>query len=232
VGRRITTGLAPSVAGDPDGPGQPQEIVGVVGNVVRASLDEPPTPEYFVPFAQSPIGQPTFALRVAGDPASYIDTVRSQVAQLDPTLPVYGVRTNLLARSTAQQRFQTLLLSGFAVIALVLSAIGLYAVLSYMVAQRTMELGLRIALGAQRANILELVLRRGLMLSLAGLALGLCASALLARFLTTLLFATKPLDAATFAGMALLLFVISAVSSLVPAYRASRLDPNETLRQQ
>jgi predicted permease len=232
VGKRITSGLAPAVPGDPDGPGQPQEIVGVVGNVVRASLDEPPTPEYFVPFAQASIGQPNFALRVAGDPASYIDTVRSQVAQMDPTLPVYAVRTNLLARSTAQQRFQTILVSAFAIIALVLSAIGLYAVLSYMVSQRTMELGLRIALGAQRGNILELILRRGLMLSLAGLALGLCASALLTRFLTALLFATKALDVATFVGMALVLFAISAVSSLVPAYRASRLDPNETLRQQ
>jgi ABC-type antimicrobial peptide transport system permease subunit len=189
-------------------------------------------PEYFIPFAQVPIGPPVFALRVAGDPDNYIDTVRAVVAEQDASLPVYSVRTNLLARSTAQQKFQAVLLTAFAAIALVLSAVGLYAVLSYMVEQRTMELGLRLALGAQRGNILELILRRGLMLSIAGLAIGLAASALLTRALVTLLFATTALDAVTFAGMALLLFVISAISSLVPAYRASRLDPTETLRQQ
>jgi predicted permease len=226
VGKRITTGLSPG-----DKP-QPQEIVGVVGNVVRSSLSEAPTPEYFVPFAQSTLGPPVFALRVAGDPANYIDTVRAVVAQQDPSLPVYSVRTNLLARSTAQQKFQTILLSAFAIIALALSAVGLYAVLRYMVAQRTMELGLRIALGAQRGNILKLILKRGLVLSAAGLAIGLAASAMLARFLTTLLFATRALDLATFTGMTLLLFAISAIACLIPAFQASRLDPIETLRQQ
>jgi predicted permease len=229
LGKRIASDLA---ALSSDGKPQTQEIVGIVGNVVRNSLNEQPTPEYFLPFAQASVGPPIFALRVSGDPANYVDAVRASVARLDPSVPVYAVRTNLLARSTAQQKFQTILISGFAIIALVLSAIGLYAVLSYMVAQRTMELGLRLALGAQRGNILELILRRGLMLSIAGLAIGLCATALLTRFLATLLFATKALDAGTFVGMALLLFVISAISSLVPAYRASRLDPIDTLRQQ
>ena len=226
VGKRITTGLSPG-----DNP-QPQEIVGVVGNVVRSSLSETPMPEFYVPFAQASIGPPVFALRVAGDPANYVDTVRSVVAQQDSSLPVYSVRTNLLTRTTAQQKFQTLLISAFALIALTLSAIGLYAVVSYMVEQRTMELGLRIALGAQRNNILELILKRGLILSVAGLAIGLVASAALTRFLATLLFATQALDLPTFVGMALLLFAISAIACLVPAYRASRLDPIETLRQQ
>lgn len=226
LGKRIISGLSSS-----DKP-EPREIVGIVGNVVRTSLTEPPTPEYFIPYAQVAVGPPIFALRVSGDPTNYVDTVRAVVAQLDSSLPVYGVRTNLLTRSTAQQKFQTILLSAFAVIALALSAIGLYAVLSYMVVQRTMELGLRIALGAQRGNILELVLRRGLILSVAGLTVGLVASAMLTRFLTTLLFATRALDLATFAGMALLLFAISTLSCLVPAYRASRLNPIATLRQQ
>ena len=226
VGKHITSGLSSGETAES------REIVGVVGNVVRSSLSEPPTPEYFIPFAQVTLGPPTFALRVSGDPEGYVDTVRASVARLDPSLPVYSVRTNLLARSTAQQRFQTILISAFAIIALVLSAVGLYAVLSYMVAQRTMELGLRIALGAQRGNILELILRRGLLLAIAGLATGLAASAAVTRFLATLLFATHALDAATFAGMALLLLLISTISCLVPAYRASRLDPIETLRQQ
>ncbi len=226
VGKHITSGLSSGETAES------REIVGVVGNVVRSSLSEPPTPEYFIPFAQVSLGPPTFALRVSGDPEGYVDTVRASVARLDPSLPVYSVRTNLLARSTAQQRFQTILISAFAIIALVLSAVGLYAVLSYMVSQRTMELGLRIALGAQRGNILELILRRGLLLAIAGLATGLAASAAVTRFLATLLFATHALDAATFAGMALLLLLISTISCLVPAYRASRLDPIETLRQQ
>lgn len=226
VGKRITSGLSSS-----DTP-ESREIVGIVGNVVRNSLQEGPTPEYFIPFSQVPLAAPVFALRVSGDPANYVDTVRGVVAQQDASLPVYSVRTNLLTRSTAQQKFQTILISAFAGIALMLSAIGLYAVLSYMVAQRTVELGLRIALGAQRGNILEQILRRGLALSVAGLAIGLVASVVLTRFLTTLLFGTKALDATTFAAMAMLLFVISTISCLVPAYRASRLDPVDTLRNQ
>jgi len=226
VGKRITSGLS---SGDK---AESREIVGVVGNVVRSSLTEEPTPEYFVPFAQVPLGPPVFALRVTGDPANYVDTVRAVVAAEDSTLPVYGVRTNLIARSTAQQKFQTFLISGFAVIALVLSAIGLYAVLSYMVEQRTMELGLRIALGAQRGNVLSLILRRGMLLAVAGLVVGLVASAALTRYLATLLFATKALDGVTFAGMTVLLAAVSVLACVVPAYRASRLNPMETLRSQ
>jgi putative ABC transport system permease protein len=224
VGKRITSGLAST-----DKP-ESREIVGVVGNVVRNSLTEDPMPEYYIPFAQVPVGPPVFALRVMGDSANYVDTVRAVVAAEDATLPVYGVRTNLIARSTAQQKFQTLLISGFAVIALVLSAIGLYAVLSYMVEQRTMELGLRIALGAQRGNVLSLILNRGMLLTTTGLVVGLGASFALTRYMATLLFATKTVDAETFAGMTVLLFVISTAACVVPAYRASRLEPVETLR--
>ena len=226
LGKRIVSGLS---SGDQP---EPREIVGVVGNVVRSSLSESPAAEYFIPFGQVAIAPPIFALRVSGDPAKYVDTIRAVVTQQDASLPVYSVRTNLLTRSTAQQRFQTELLSAFAVLALALSAIGLYAVLSYTVVQRTMELGLRMALGAQRGNVFSLVLRRGVLLSVAGLVVGLVGSAVLTRFLATLLFATRALDFITFAGMALLLFAISFISCLVPAYRASSLDPNETLRQQ
>jgi len=227
LGKRIQTGISNEDVAPM------REIVGIVANVNRTTLTEKPEPEYYVPFAQATLTGPPFAVRVTGDPSSYIDTVRAIVAEQDPSLPVFNARpyTESLARSTAQQRFQTILLSGFAAIALLLSVIGLYAVLSYMVEQRTMELGLRIALGAQRGNILELILKRGLILSLGGLALGLAASAVLTRFLTTLLFATRALDPVTFAGMALLLFVISAAACFVPAHRASRLDPMETLRQ-
>jgi predicted permease len=226
VGKRIVSDLSSSDQVES------REVVGVVGDVTRTSLDEAPQPEYYIPFAQVPLGPPTFAIRVAGDPATYENTIRTLVAQQDSSLPVFGMRTNLLARSTAQQRFQTLLISTFAAIALLLSAIGLYAVLSYMVVQRTLELGLRMALGAQRSDVLSLILKRGLLLCVTGLAVGLIASAALTRYLTTLLFHTPALDAFTFTATTLLLLTISVASCLIPAFRASRLDPNETLRQQ
>jgi putative ABC transport system permease protein len=229
VGKRIASDLS---SDEKTGKATMREIVGVVGDVHRQSLTETSQPEYYLPYAQAPVGPPVYALRVAGDPANYDRTVRALVADIDPSLPVYAVRTNLLTRSTAQQRFQTLLLSGFAVLALVLAAIGLYAVISTMVAERTMELGLRMALGAQRGDVLSLVLQRGLVLSGSGLALGLAASFALTRYLATLLFKTPAIDPATFGVMTLVLFLVSIASCLVPAWRASRLDPNETVRQQ
>jgi len=226
LGKQIQSDLSSS-----DKP-ESREVVGVVGNVTRTSLDESAHPEYYIPFAQVPIGPPVFAIRVVGDPASYDSTIRTLVAQQDSGLPVYGMRTNLLARSTAQQLFQTILISAFATIALLLSAIGLYAVLSYMVSQRTLELGLRMALGAQRSDVLSLILKRGLLLCVTGLAVGLIASAVLTRYIATLLFHTPALDAVTFTTTTLLLLTISAASCFIPAFRASRLDPNETLHQQ
>ena len=224
IGKRITSDLSAS-----DQP-QSREIVGIVGNTTRAALAEAPTPEYFIPFAQIPVGPPTFALRVQGDPTSYEQTIRTVVAQQDSTLPVYQVRTNLLARSTAQQRFQTILLSAFAIIALILAAVGLYAVLSYMVTQRTLELGLRMALGASRSNVLTLILRRGLTLCVAGLVFGLAASAALAHYLTTLLFHTPALDALTFISTAAVMLFISLAACLFPSARAAQMEPMQALR--
>ena len=139
---------------------------------------------------------------------------------------------DLLARSTAQQRFQTQLLTEFALIALLLAAFGFYSVLSYTVAQRTQELGLRMALVAQRSDVLTLILKRGLAFFIIGLALSLAASALITQSLAALLFHTQPLDLLTFVATTALLLAISVVACVAPAYRASRLDPNETLRQQ
>ncbi|SEG30883.1 duplicated orphan permease [Bryocella elongata] len=226
LGKRVQSDISSS-----DQP-QSREVVGVVGNVTRLSLEESAQPEYYIPFAQVPIGPPVFAIRVAGDPASYDQTVRATVVRQDPSLPVYAMRTNLLARSTAQQRFQTLLISIFATLAILLSALGLYAVTSYMVAQRTLELGLRMTLGARRWDVLRLVLDRGLVLCATGLALGLVASVALSRYLATLLFHTPALDPITFSMTTLLLLAISTLSCLIPAVRAARLDPNQALRQE
>ncbi len=235
VGQHIRSGLG---AGDPP---PMREIVGVVGDVKRGNLTEVAAPEYYIPYEQAPVSAAAFALRtkpngagVFPDPEALAKQIRAEIAAVDPGLPVYRLQSYSqdLSRVTAQQRFQTVLLTAFAAIALVLAALGLYAVLSYMLSQRTQELGLRIALGAQRSNVLRLMLTRGLQLTIAGLAAGIVLAALLTRFLATLLYGVKPLDTATFALTALVLLAVSTLASLVPAWRAAMLNPVETLRRQ
>jgi predicted permease len=231
VGKRIQTGLD----GVDDGkPARWREIVGVVANVKHLSVSEQAEPEYFVPFGQAVITAPYLALRVAGDPATYAQSVTRAVAEIDKDVPVYKIRTmdEGLAIASAQPRFQTLLLTGFAAVALLLAGIGLYAVLSYMVSQRTHELGLRMALGAQRGNVLGLVMRRGLNLTLIGLAIGGAASLVLTRFVANLLYGVQALDPLTYISVAAVLLVVSSLASLVPAARAASLDPMQTLRNQ
>ena len=221
---------------DLDGSSAPRmrEIVGVVGNVKRTDVTEAARPEYYLPYEQVPVAMPSVALRVTGDPMSYADSIHSAMATVDSTVPIYRVNSysNDLQRTSAQQRFQAALLASFAAIALLLAAIGLYGVLSYMVSQRTKELGLRIALGAQRSNVLQLILFRGLRMTIVGLCLGVAAAALLSHFISSVLYEVKPLDVLTFVGTSLVLLVVSGIASLIPAYRASRLDPNESLRIQ
>lgn len=226
IGQHMRSGLG-------IGPNPPmREIVGVVGDVKRANLMEPAKPEYYIPIEQAPITAPSIAMRVSGDPASYESAVRSAVAEIDRGLPVYRLRPygEELARTTAQQRFQTFLIASFAGIALLLAAVGLYALLNYMVVLRRPELGLRIALGAQRSNVLGLILTRGVALSGGGLILGVASSALLTRYLAGMLFQVKALDPFVFGVVSLVLLLVASLASLVPAYRASRLDPIETLR--
>src|ERR1700727_3106421 len=150
---------------------------------------------------------------------------------MDKSVPVYQVSTlqDYLSKSVAQPRFQTLLLSCFAAIALVLVAIGLYGLLSYMVVQRTLEIGLRMALGAQRSDVLGMIVRRGLMLALIGVGTGVAVSIMLTRLMSGMLFHTRPTDPATFALTAALLIVVGIAASSLPAYRAARLDPIKTL---
>jgi predicted permease len=225
LGKRMQSDLA--------GP-EMREIVGVVGNVKRTDITEGPMPEYYLPYEQAAIAMPAIAVRVSGDPMSYASSIHSAVASLDSAIPIYrmGSYSDDLQRTSAQQRFQTMLLTGFAAIALLLAAVGLYGVLSYMVSQRTMELGLRIALGAQRGSVLQMILVRGLALAVTGLGVGVVTAALMSHFLSGVLYQVKPLDVLTFAGTSLVLLVVSCVASLIPAYRASRLDPNEALRPQ
>jgi ABC-type antimicrobial peptide transport system permease subunit len=153
---------------------------------------------------------------------------------MDRNIPLYRVATmeESVSKAAAQSRFQTLLLACFAGMALLLSAVGLYAVLSYMVAQRTGEIGVRMALGAQRGDVLSLIVRRGLALALTGIGIGLAAAALLTRFMAGMLYGVQPFDPLTFAVVAAVLLAVSVAASSAPAWRAARLDPMETLRDQ
>jgi predicted permease len=224
LGKRMQSDLSESM----------REIVGVVGNVKRRDITEPAMPEYYLPYEQVPIAMPSIAMRVTGDPMSYANAIRAGITEIDSAVPIYRMNrySDDLQRTSAQQRFQTMLLTGFAAIALLLAAIGLYGVLSYMVSQRTMELGLRIALGAQRSTVLKLIMVRGLGLAVIGLCIGVAVAAVLSRFISGVLYEVKPLDVLTFGGTAVVLLAVSCVASLIPAYRASRLDPNESLRAQ
>ncbi|MGC2112388.1 MAG: ABC transporter permease, partial [Candidatus Korobacteraceae bacterium] len=229
VGKRMKPGLSDGVT-----PESMREIVGVVGNVKRQGITAEMPAQYYLPFKQEIILSPPLIIRTAGDPLGVIGPLRAQLAQIDRNIPLYRVSTldDYLSLSAAQPRFQTLLIAFFAVMALLLSAIGLYAVLSYMVAQRTLEIGLRLALGAQRDSVVGLILRRGMILAVAGLAIGIVVSLALTRFMQEMLYGVRPFDPLTFVGVSAVLLLVSLVASSVPAYRAARLDPMQTLREQ
>ncbi len=220
--------------GAPSDTGPWYTIVGVAHNVHRTDLAQPDYPEIYLPYGANPVGPASFVLRVAGDPDAYAHAVTSVIASIDPDLPVYRINPYpaLIGRTVAQPRFQAVLIGAFAVVAFLLAAVSLYAVLSYTVTQRAFEIGLRIAVGASRSEVLRMILARGLSLAAIGLALGLISSFLLTRFLAHMLFSVQPFDAITFIAAATLLLAVSALASLAPAWLASRIDPIGTLRNQ
>jgi predicted permease len=211
-----------------------REIVGVVGDIKRKGLTADFDPQYFLPYAQALITNPYLVVRTNEDPSAMQAAIGAAVHELDKTVPVYQASTmgEYLYKSAAEPRFQTFLLSCFAVIALALAAIGLYGLLSYMVVQRTLEIGLRMALGAQRRDVLRMIVRRGLTLAVVGVGVGIAASAVLTRLISGMLFEVRPTDPLIFAATAALLLVVSIAASSAPAFRASRLDPMKTLREQ
>jgi putative ABC transport system permease protein len=210
-----------------------REIVGVVGSIRHEGLDVEPTPEYYIPYEQASVDDMTVVARTTtGNPTSIATPLRDVIRTMDKDQPVYNIRpmTQLVSDSVAQRRFNLVLLGGFAMLALVLAGIGTYGVMSYSVAQRTREIGVRIALGAQSRDVLKMVLSHALVLTAIGLALGLVGAFALTRFLVTLLFEVKPTDLTTFAIVSIVLGAVAITACLILARRATKVDPLVALR--
>ena len=210
------------------------QIVGVVGDVKSAKLNEPAPDEIYVPFRQLPRSIATLVVRTEGDPAALQTVMRSALASIDGTvaLTLFTTMDSAVGSSLILQRITAWLTGAFAGVALLLSAVGLYSVIAYAVAQRTSEIGLRMALGAQRQQVVGLMLHSGLKLVVLGLGLGLAAAAGAASLMQTLLFAVQPLDPLIFGGVTLLFIVIAVFACLLPSLRASRIDPIIALRSE
>jgi putative ABC transport system permease protein len=215
--------------------GNTREITGIVGGVRHFSLQDQPPPEMYVPFAQAPTQQfLNLVVRAAGDPTQLSSAIRGQIAAIDPTEATGEFRSmdEVRAASLAQPRFSTSLLGLFAIIALMLSAIGLYGVISYAVSQRTREIGIRMALGAKPRDILRLTLGQGIRMTALGLTIGLCAAFFVTRLLQSLLFGVTPYDASSFIGVPIVLTGVALLASWLPARRAARVDPLVSLREE
>jgi putative ABC transport system permease protein len=208
------------------------EIIGVVGNVRYDSLiDESPPAVYFA-HPDLTYSFMTLVVRTDGDPAAIAPAVQREIRALDPNQPISDVRTmdQVMSEWVSRSRFNTLLLGLFAGLATLLSAVGIFGVMNYSVALRTRELGLRLAIGAQPRQVLLLVLRQGLLLTVFGVLLGLAAAFALTRLLSGLLFGVEPVDVSTFTTISFLLVIVSLLACYLPARRAMRIDPLQALR--
>jgi putative ABC transport system permease protein len=209
-------------------------IVGVVGNIRQESITDEVAPEIYVPFAQSRMNSVTLMVRTDSDPLALARSVRNEVLAIDKNQPIYDVKTlaQRVDDAVAVSRSLTVLFASFALLALVLGAVGIYGIVSYSVTQRTHEIGIRMALGARAANVLSLIMKNGLTLVLTGIVIGVGSAFGLTRFLATLLFGIEPTDSVTFVVVSSVFFVIAMVAALVPALRATRVDPLIALRDE
>ena len=207
-------------------------IVGVVGDVQQYGLDQPSNMAAYIPLAQDLSFAYNVAVRTTGDPRRMEQTVRQAFLSADNTQPVFHVRPleDYVAESLAARRFTLMLLGLFGGLALALASVGIYGVISYTVSLRTREFGIRMALGAARKDVLQMVLRQGLKLAARGLVLGIVASVVFTRFLTALLFQVKPADMMTTLAVLLMLAAVALLANYLPAHRASHVDPNVALR--
>ena len=207
-------------------------IVGVVAEVKHDRLDASTRKSVYLPFAQKPIGSSSLAIRTTGRPENLISAVRAQVKELDPDLPITRVMpmTEIVARSVWQPRLYTALFGVFAAVALILATVGIYGVMSYAVTQRTREIGLRMALGAGRKDVMKLVVGQGVVLAALGVGVGLVAAIGLTRLMSSLLFGVTATDPSTFVAVSVLLAGVALGACFVPARRAAKVDPMVTLR--
>jgi putative ABC transport system permease protein len=223
VGKRVRTGdKSPWV-----------EVVGIVGDVRHRGLDVDTRPEMFFPHLQTPSRQMTLVVRAAaGDPEALAGPLRERVRAIDRDQPVGNVKTmeGWLSESVASRRFSAMVLGVFAAAAAALAALGLYGVVSYSVAQRTHEIGLRVALGARPRDVLRLVIGQGMLLTLVGTAVGVAAALALTRLMSSLLFGVAATDATVFVTVPLLLAGVALLACYFPARRATKVDPMVALR--
>jgi putative ABC transport system permease protein len=224
LGKRITIAMKDQ--------NDPCEIIGVVGDVKMKGLDIATRPMVYWPHAELPYLSMTLVVRTTGDPAAMAGALEREVRALDKDQPISDVRAmnEWLADSIARARFATFLLGVFAMVALLLASLGIYGVMAYSVTQRTNEIGIRMALGATPANVVHLVLKRGVLLALIGVAIGLIGSLGLTRLLSGLLFGVSVTDPAIFGLVPILLLAIAVLAVYLPARRATRVDPLVALR--
>ncbi len=225
IGKRISLGLSPT------GPNW-STIIGVVGHVQNYGIGENTRVQIYYPYRRLAPGSVSFVLRTQQDPASLAGAIRATMRKIEPTLPVFALRTmdEIFDLSVTNERVMLRLLAVFAGIALLLAAIGLYGVLSYIVAQRTREVGVRMALGASAASVRQLMLGQGLRLALIGLGIGLLAAAGLGKLMSSVLYGVSPFDLLSLATVSVVLLAIGLFASWLPAHRATRINPVEALR--
>jgi putative ABC transport system permease protein len=224
IGQRIRTGPNPS--------GAWSTVIGVIGDIRHAGLEAPPAPEMYVNYLQNPPVAPFIALRTDSDPAALAERVRTEAAAFDSALAIYDIRTmeQIRSASVAERRFLLLLIGAFGVLALVLAAVGVYGVMALVVSERTREMGVRLALGAQPSTVLTMIVRYAVTLAAIGVTVGIVAATMLTPLMASQLFGVLPLDPLTFAGVGALLMAIATLAALVPARRAMRVDPLHALR--
>ncbi len=223
IGKRLSFGCEDSAC---------RTIVGVVGSIRQESLLDEVYPEIYVPLGQMPINGMTVFVRTASDPLSLAASIRNEVLALDKNQPVYDVKTldQRVVETVAVTRSLMILFGAFAGLALVLTLVGIYGIVSYSVGQRTREIGIRMALGANRGDVLKLIMRNGVILGATGISIGLGGGFALTRLMSSLLFGVTPTDSVTFIGVSIGLFVIAVAACLLPARRATKVDPLEALR--
>jgi putative ABC transport system permease protein len=228
IGKRIKPGIN-TIEGDKT---TMREIIGVVGDVRNRSLDTAPKQAYYVPQTQVPFDQMVMVVKTLDDPHNLISAATKQVAAMDQDIPVFGVKTmeEYLSTSVAAPRFSTTLLTIFAGVALVLTVVGLYGVMSYSVAQRRNEIGIRLALGAQSRDVLLMIVKQGSLLIGLGLVIGLSGAFALTRLIASMLFGVTAKDPLTFTAVGALLAAVALLACYVPAWRATKVDPMEALR--